>query len=94
MADFSGSSATFSAAGVNTLMGPLQKLALAGQSAVVRNGVLRLTGRRNWNMTTWILAPLTGILRLRMSVTGAVTTPARSATSYMNIVKLGVAYRF
>jgi len=27
-------------------------------------------------------------------VLGAVTTPARSATSYMNIVKAGVAYRF
>ena len=25
---------------------------------------------------------------------GAITTPARSATSYMNIVKVGVAYRF
>jgi outer membrane immunogenic protein len=93
-ADFSGSSATFSAAGVNTSNGTASETrtgwTIGGGtewgfaphwSAKLEYDYVDFS-TANWNST------LTNV------ATGAVTTPARSATSYMNIVKLGVAYRF
>jgi outer membrane immunogenic protein len=93
-AGFSGNSSTYNTAGVNTSNGSASEtrtgwtIGTGAEWSFAPHWSAKLEydyvdfSTANWNST------LTNV------ATGVVTNPARSATSYMNIVKLGVAYRF